>query len=187
MAGEPRRAVFFDRDGTLMEEVEYCRDPARVRVFPGAAEGLARLRAAGWLNVIITNQSGIGRGYFSVAEYEAVQAEVERQLGGTVDGTYFCADHPDVPSSRRKPGTGMVEEAARDLNINAARSWFVGDKAIDIACGRAAGCRTILVRTGYGDQQGDCGADFTVGDAREAVDVVLGRPWVALASGRTLG
>ncbi len=176
MTGEPRRAVFFDRDGTLMEEVEYCRDPARVRVFSGAAEGLAQLRAAGWLNVIITNQSGIGRGYFSVAEYEVVQAEVERQLGGTVDATYFCADHPDVPSPRRKPETGMVEEAVRDLGIDPARSWFVGDKAIDIACGRAAGCRTILVRTGYGHQHGECGADFTVGDVREAVEVVLRQP-----------
>lgn len=173
MGTEGRRAVFFDRDGTLMEEVEYCSDPAKVRVFPGAAEGLARLRAAGWLNVIITNQSGIGRGYFTVADYEAVQAETLRQLGGTVDGTYFCADHPDVPSERRKPGTGMVEEAVRDLGIEARRSWFIGDKGIDIECGRKAGCRTILVLTGYGEKHRDCGADFVVAGVAEACAIVL--------------
>ncbi len=167
-----RRAVFFDRDGTLMEEVHYCADPAKVRAFPGAAGALARLRAAGYLNIVITNQSGIGRGMLTVADYEAVNAELFRQLGGGIDGAYFCPDAPDRTTPRRKPGTGMVEEAARDFDLDLSASWFVGDKDIDIQCGRAAGCRTVLVLTGYGAGHREAGADFVVEGVAEAADLV---------------
>ena len=169
---EARRAVFFDRDGTLMQEVEYCDTPSKVRVVAGAAEALAGLREAGWLSVLVTNQSGIGRGYFSEAAYEAVNAELFRQLGHIPDASYHCPDHPDRPTSRRKPGTGMVEEAVRDLGIDPGASWFIGDKDIDVACGRAAGCRTILVSTGYGADHSGCGADFVATDVAEAIRLV---------------
>ncbi len=167
------RAVFWDRDGTLMEEVDYCGDPAKVKAIPGAGHAMSSLKMAGWLNVLITNQSGIGRGYFSAADYESVNAELIRQLGSTWDAAYFCPDAPPTPSLRRKPANGMLEEACRDLQIDAKRSWLVGDKASDIACGKTFGCRTVLVLTGYGKQHAECDADFTVADAAEAARVIL--------------
>jgi D-glycero-D-manno-heptose 1,7-bisphosphate phosphatase len=171
----PARAVFFDRDGTLMEEVNYCADPAQVRVYPGVPEALAKLKAAGFRVFVITNQSGIGRGMFTVEQYRAVEREFLRQVGeGLIDATYFCPDTPDIPSTRRKPEPGMVLEAAADYGIDLANSWFVGDKAADIECGRRAGTRTILVLTGYGAAARDCGPDFTASDVREAVDLICG-------------
>jgi len=168
-----RPAVFFDRDGTLMEEVEYCADPRLVRVYSGAGDALRRLKAAGYLAILITNQSGIGRGYFTEAQYCAVQDEFLAQIGGgLIDASYFCPDAPDVPSVRRKPETGMVAEAARDFGIDLARSFFIGDKAADIECGRRAGMRTILVMTGYGAQQ-QCASDWRARDVVEAISLIL--------------
>jgi D-glycero-D-manno-heptose 1,7-bisphosphate phosphatase len=167
------KAVFLDRDGTLMEEVEYCGDPARVRVYPGVPEALQKIRAAGWRTFIVTNQSGIGRGWMTEAQYRAVQDELLRQLGaGAIDDVYFCPDAPGVPSTRRKPAPGMVWEAAEAYNIDLPQSFFVGDKASDIECGQRAGMRTILVLTGYGAQQ-DCRADFIARDLTEALALVL--------------
>ena len=199
-------AVFLDRDGTLMDEVHYCADPALVRIFPGAAAALRRLNECGYLCVIITNQSGIGRGLLTEAQYHAVQAELLRQLeeqGSAakeamepigpmrpmspigpmqpashthplIAASYFCPDV--IPSLRRKPEPGMVLEA-RDLGIDLARSWFVGDKAADIACGAGVGARTILVQTGYGAKTAakllDLAPDFIVKDIAEAAEVVL--------------
>ena len=169
-----RPAVFFDRDGTLMEEVHYCSDPAKVAAMPGAAEALGRAHARGFLNVIITNQSGIGRGYFTEEQFQLVQAELLRQFGdGAIDATYFCPDHPDQPSARRKPAPGMVQEAATDLGIDLARSFFIGDMATDIECGRNAGTRTVLVATGYGQRDTATVADFRARDVVEAIDWVL--------------
>lgn len=163
------RAVFLDRDGTLMEEVGYCSRAEDVRIFPGVADALRRLKQAGYLNIIITNQSGIGRGYFSILDYENVQTELLRQLGtGLIDATYFCPDHPDKPSPRRKPAIGMLEEAMRDFGIDPAGSWMIGDKAIDIECGQNARLQTILVSTGYG-KQGGCSPDFRAETLAEAV------------------
>jgi D-glycero-D-manno-heptose 1,7-bisphosphate phosphatase len=167
------RAVFFDRDGTLMEEVHYCGDPARVRVFPGVPEALQKLKEAGFRTFVISNQSGIGRGLITEAQYRAVKEELLRQLGaGMIDATYFCADPPGMPSTRRKPEPGMVLEAAAAYDIDLARSYFIGDKSADIECGRRAGTRTILVMTGYGAEQ-DGRADFTARDVAEAVEIVL--------------
>ena len=98
------RAVFFDRDGTLMEEVHYCGDPGKVRVYAGVSEGLRKLREAGFRIFIVSNQSGIGRGLIGEAQYRAVQAELISQLGeGLIDGSYFCPDAPGTASTRRKP------------------------------------------------------------------------------------
>jgi D-glycero-D-manno-heptose 1,7-bisphosphate phosphatase len=155
-----------------MREEDHCDHPSRVHAIPGAAEALAELHAQGWLSVIITNQSGIGRGYFTTADYEAVNAELFRQIG-SVDAAYCCPDHPDTPTPRRKPGTGMIDDAVRDHGIDPKQSWMVGDKDIDIACGRAAGCRTVLVLTGYGEKHRDCGADFVAKDVTEAIQHIL--------------
>jgi len=173
-----RRAVFFDRDGTLMEEVEYCSDPARVKVIAGAPEALEALQRAGFLTIIVTNQAGIGRGLFKEAQYHAVQEELMRQLGaGRIDASYFCADAPGVPSRRRKPEPGMVLEAAAEFDIDLGASFLVGDKAIDVECGRRAGVRTILVRTGYGaalERDADFKApDFVADNVREAARWIL--------------
>jgi len=156
-----------------MEEVNYCNAAADVRAIPGAAAALSRLRAAGWLAVIMTNQSGISRGRVTVEQYEAVQAEVIRQLGGAIDASYMSPDLPESNSPRRKPGTGMISEAVSDLGIDLGRSFFVGDKAIDIQCGHNAGLPAVLVRTGYGIAQAGCGADYEAGDVVEAIAWIL--------------
>jgi D-glycero-D-manno-heptose 1,7-bisphosphate phosphatase len=167
-------AVFLDRDGTLMEEVHYCREPGQVRIIAGVTEALARLRTAGYRLVIITNQSGIGRGYFNTADFEAVQARLLSLLGETmIDATYFCPDAPEASSTRRKPEPGMVLEAASDLGLDLARSWFVGDKAVDVECGHRAGTRAILVRTGHGQSEDPAGAEFVAKDFATAANHIL--------------
>ena len=173
MPGDGRRAVFFDRDGTLMEEVHYCADPALVRVFPGVPEALRRLKEAGFGVFIITNQSGIGRGLITEAQYRAVQEEFLRQAGRDwIDASYYCPDAPGVASDCRKPATGMVRAATAEHQIDLAASYFVGDKSADIECGRRSGTRTVLVLTGYGAEQ-ECKADLTCRDAVEAVERIL--------------
>ncbi len=160
-------AVFFDRDGTLLPDVNYCGRPEDVHVFDDAAEALRRLKGAGYKIIVITNQSGIGRGYFTEAAYREVEREVDRQLGaGLIDATYFCPDLPNSGSLRRKPQPGMIHEAVRDHGIDLERSFFVGDKAIDAECGRNAGVRTILLNI-------DGAADWTVRSLTEAADVIL--------------
>ena len=176
MATEQRKkrpAVFFDRDGTLMDEVNFCNDPAQVRASPGMREALTRLRTSGWFAFIITNQSGIARGKISPLQYEAVQRELLRQVGDQIDASYFCPDLPEEASSRRKPNIGMVLEAVESFPVDLSRSYFVGDKAIDIQCGKHAGMQTILVTTGYGAQHIHCGADHTFEDAVAAVNFIL--------------
>jgi D-glycero-D-manno-heptose 1,7-bisphosphate phosphatase len=172
---ESHAAVFLDRDGTLMEEVNYCADPAKVKVFPGVPEALQQLGERGYLLIVISNQAGIGRGYFTETEYRAVETELSRQLlPALLDASYFCPDHPDRPTDRRKPAPGMVLEAQRDFEIDLARSFFIGDKAIDMECGRNAGMRTILVKTGYGAAEHErAGANWVVEDFREAAQIIL--------------
>jgi D-glycero-D-manno-heptose 1,7-bisphosphate phosphatase len=167
-------AIFLDRDGTLMRDVDYCGDPEKVEVFPEAAAGLGRLKKAGYKLIVITNQSGIGRGYFTEPEYRAVESEFLRQLGdGLIDASYYCPDLPDADSPRRKPAPGMVHEAQRDHRLDLARSYFIGDKTSDIECGRNAGVRTILVQTGYGATEIDCRADWIVPGLMQAAEVIL--------------
>jgi len=168
-----RPALFLDRDGTLMEEVDHCHDPAKVRAYQGAAEALSRARSLGWSIIIITNQSGIGRGYFSRDQFLEVQGELTRQLGGTIDATYMSPDLPDTGSLRRKPAPGMILEAAEEHGIDLARSFMVGDRNLDIECGRNAGVKTILVQTGYGLQHLDCGADYVTPTVTEAIQTAL--------------
>jgi D-glycero-D-manno-heptose 1,7-bisphosphate phosphatase len=170
-----RTAVFFDRDGTLMEEVHYCGDPAKVKIYPGVPGALRALKQAGFLNVIVSNQSGIGRGLITEAQYYAVQKELLRQIGNDlIDGSYFCPDAPDIPSPRRKPAPGMLLEAAAQFGIELSESYVVGDKAGDIESARRAGAGAILVLTGYGWQQ-ICEPDFTAEDASAAASWILRR------------
>src|SRR5882724_12108587 len=167
-------AVFLDRDGTLMREVNYCADPEQVEIFPGVPVALLRLKAAGYKLIVISNQAGIGRGYFTEAQYRLVEAEVARAvLPATLDAVYFCPDRPDLATDRRKPAPGMVFEAQRDHDIDLARSFLIGDKAIDIECGRNAGVRTILVKTGYGMQETHAAPHWIAEDLSAATDLIL--------------
>jgi D-glycero-D-manno-heptose 1,7-bisphosphate phosphatase len=167
-------AVFVDRDGTIMEDVSYCSDPKQVRIFPGIPEALRRLKSNGFKLIIITNQSGIGRGFFKIEQYRAVEAEILRQLGdGLIDASYFCPDVPGQHSSFRKPAPGMILQAAREHGIDLTRSFFVGDKEIDAECGRNAGVRTIRVQTGVEGDLTASIADWVAPDLANAAKIIL--------------
>lgn len=174
MAEQLTPAIFLDRDGTLMEDVDYCGDPKAVRVYDGVAEALRRLKQRGYKLFIITNQSGIARGYFTEEEYHAVEREVLRQIGdGLIEATYFCPHLPDARCKCRKGSPEMVLQAARDHHVDLSRSFFIGDKKSDMECGRKADVRTILVRTGYGKETDESLADFVASDLTEAADMIL--------------
>jgi len=167
-------AVFLDRDGTLMHDPGYVGDPTLVRLLPGVAGALARLKGHGFSTVIVTNQSGIGRKLFTEADFQRVHVRLMELLGtGLIDGMYFCADHPDCATERRKPGPGMLLEAAGDLGLDLARSWMVGDRAGDVEAGRRAGTRNVLVLTGEGTRADGAGAEFVANDLVAAVDFIL--------------
>jgi D,D-heptose 1,7-bisphosphate phosphatase len=154
---ETRPAVFLDRDGTLIEHAHYLSDPALVRLLPGAAEALRRLRQAGFARVLVTNQSAIGRGMLSVERLKEIHAELERQLaeaGASLDAIYYCPaapagdDRTVVECPDRKPGPGMLLTAAAEMGLDLAASWMVGDLISDVLAGLNAGCRSILVQSG---------------------------------------
>jgi len=167
-------AVFLDRDGTLMHDADYCSRPDQVRVFDGVASALRQLKKAGYKIIVITNQSGIGRGFFTEKDYRAVEAEVSRQLGeGLIDATYFCPDVPGQPSECRKPAPGMVLRAAREHDLDIARSFFVGDKEIDAECAHNAGVRAIRVRTGFDKMTDGSCADWVAEDVPAAAKIIL--------------
>jgi D-glycero-D-manno-heptose 1,7-bisphosphate phosphatase len=168
------RAVFIDRDGTIMHDADYCSDPEQVQIFEGAAPALNRLKKTGYKIIVITNQSGIGRGFFTEKQYRAVEAEVSRQLGDDlIDATYFCPDPPGQPSKCRKPAPGMVLDAARDNDLDLSRSFLIGDKEIDAECAHNAGVRAIRVRTGFDKMtEGSC-ADWVAEDLPAAAEIIL--------------
>ncbi len=150
-----RPAVFLDRDGTLVVEKGYLCRPGDVELIPGVGRALRELAEAGFLRVVVTNQSGVARGYFgrhAVAEVHEAIRRLLRARGADVDAWYVCPHHPAFtgPCGCRKPETGLLDRAARDLGIDLARSWVVGDKVSDVELARRAGCRAALVRTGYG-------------------------------------
>ncbi|MBU5612449.1 D-glycero-beta-D-manno-heptose 1,7-bisphosphate 7-phosphatase [Geomonas azotofigens] len=155
-----RRAVFLDRDGTINEEVQYLCRVEEFRLIPGVPYALQRLKDAGFLLVVVTNQSGIGRGLYDEAALQAIHDRMHEELGDfgiTIDACYFCPHHPEhgvgdyrVECTCRKPQPGMLEQAAEDLDIDLSRSYMIGDKLGDIEAGINAGCVSLMVRTGYG-------------------------------------
>jgi len=169
-------AVFVDRDGTIMQDADYCSDPQQVKIFAGVPEALKRLKSKGFKLIIITNQSGIGRGLFSVGQYRAVEGEVLRQLGnGLIDATYFCPDVPGRHSTFRKPAPGMIVAATREHQIDLSGSFLIGDKEIDVECGHNAGVRTIRVRTGFDRETTGSMADWVADDLAAAVEIILNK------------
>jgi D-glycero-D-manno-heptose 1,7-bisphosphate phosphatase len=179
-----RPAVFLDRDGTLIKLVHHLTSPSDVRLIRGAAGAVARLRAAGYATVIVTNQSVIGRGMLTEDGLARVHEEMQARLAreeAAIDHLYFCPTAPVtkdptvIEDPMRKPGPGMLLAAARDHALDLSASWMVGDTVSDMLAGRHAGCRTILVRTGYGarfDHPHDC-VDHVAADLREAADIIL--------------
>jgi D-glycero-D-manno-heptose 1,7-bisphosphate phosphatase len=150
-----RAAAYLDRDGTLIAERHYLSDPDRLELVPGTVEALKALKDAGYALVVVTNQSGIARGLYTEEDYRAVArrlTDVLYRSGVTLDGSYHCPHHPDVdgPCGCRKPGIGMYLQAAAQLGLDPARSWYVGDKPTDVLPALALKGRGILVRTGYG-------------------------------------
>jgi len=176
-----RPAVFLDRDGTVVDDPGFLRDPALVRLLPGTAPAIRRLNAAGFVVVIVTNQSGIARGLIQPAEYEAVEQRIGRMLadeGARVDATYHCPHYPGVGEQCEchKPGTLLYRRAAEALHLDLGASWGVGDRLSDLEPVRALGGKAILVRTGTGGEHAGAAvaAGFrVVDDLGAAVERIL--------------
>lgn len=155
-----RPALFMDRDGTVSEEVGYVNHPSRFRVFPYSAEAIRLLNDNGWLAIIVTNQAGVARGYFSEDVIIQIHDQLRRDLetaSAKLDAIYYCAHHPSVgePPYRldcdcRKPKAGLIDRAAKDFPIDLERSWMVGDRYSDIELARNAGLHSAFVLSGYG-------------------------------------
>ncbi len=187
--------VFLDRDGTLIEEVGYLDRPERVELFPYATDAIRALNRARIPIIIVTNQSGISRGFFTNEVVDEVHDHIAKLLargGAHIDAYYYCPHHPDgrVPEYAircecRKPGRGLVDRAARELGIVPEQSFTVGDRWVDVGLARSIGGKGVLVRTGYGyreevNPQAGLAADAVVNNLVEAVSFIL-------ASGPTSG
>jgi histidinol-phosphate phosphatase family protein len=148
-----RAAVFLDRDGTLIEDPGYLADPEGVRLLPGAVEAVGRLNRAGYVVVVVTNQSGIARGLLTEAQYLETERRLDQLLlerGARVDAHYFCPHHPDItgPCACRKPGVLLYRQAAERFGLDLGASWWIGDRPRDVEPAWTLGGRGILVRTG---------------------------------------
>jgi D-glycero-D-manno-heptose 1,7-bisphosphate phosphatase len=188
-----KRAVFFDRDGTLCREVGYVNHPSRLELMPDTPACLKRVRDAGLVAVVATNQAGIARGYFPEHVLHETHQRLEQLLaasGAALDGIYACVHHPEVgaPGWRqrcdcRKPRPGLLQRAARDLDLDLSRSFMVGDTFRDVGAGRQAGCEAcVMLRTGYGHGEllwkshaAEEWPDFVADDLTMAVDWILDR------------
>ncbi len=145
-------AVFLDRDGTLIEEVNYLSRVEDLRLFPFTQSAVKSLKDNGFLVIVVTNQSGIGRNVYTEADMHLIHSALQAQLENGIDAFYFCPHLPCDGCKCRKPGIGMIESAMTDFEIDMKNSWMIGDKKIDIETGQAGQMSTSLVSTGYGTQ-----------------------------------
>ncbi|MBX3266932.1 MAG: HAD family hydrolase [Acidobacteria bacterium] len=178
MTNELQKAVFLDRDGTLIEEVDFLSRVEDMRLFASTAAALTRLHQAGFKLFVVTNQSGIARGYFGEADVHAIHDQLQADLGGMISGFQFCPHMPNAGCRCRKPNIGMIEASVGPSVLDIENSWMIGDKLLDIETGFNAGLRTALVRTGYGSKAADLlerRPDVIADDIGEAVDLILGR------------
>ena len=180
-----RRAVFLDRDGTLIEDKDYLHRPEEVVIFPGAGEALKRLQDAGFVLIIVTNQSGIGRGYFTMEDCERVHEHLVNEFakfGVSFAKIYIAPEAPNRPSRGRKPSPQFLFDARDEFEIDLTQSYIVGDKLIDLECGWNAKVKqSILVRTGYGAKFEKSNPEI----ARRAVvadDIRAAAAWMLLQS-----
>ena len=179
-----RPAVFVDRDNTLIRDPGYLRDPDQVQLIPGAVESLQRLRSAGYPVIVVSNQSGVARGYLTEEDVAAIHERLNSLLiakGAGVDAIYYCPYLDSVEAVRteyrvdsdlRKPKPGMLLLAAREHGLDLSRSWMIGDGERDVQAGKSAGCRAILLATN--GQTPSTAADHIAGDLPAAVDLILG-------------
>jgi D-glycero-D-manno-heptose 1,7-bisphosphate phosphatase len=182
-----RRAVFLDRDGTVLEEAGYLDRLERLVFFPFAIDAIRLLNRAGFAVVIITNQSGVGRGMYEEDFVHQAHGVVDQRVtagGGHIDGFYYCPHHPTAEIERyrkdcdcRKPGPGMLHAAAEDLELDLSRSFAVGDKWTDVQAGNTAGAKGILVRTGYG-RSSEASSRRHVEPAWIADDLIAATAWI---------
>lgn len=177
-----KKAVFLDRDGTILREVEYLSRAEDMEILPGAARALRRLGEAGYLRLVVTNQSGVARGYFGSEVVEGLNEELRRRLkreGADVEDFAYCPHLPALtgPCDCRKPAPGLLLELAARHGVDLSASWMVGDKAVDVAAGKNSGCRAALVRTGYGAAEEEAarefGPDMVVDDLSVFADAIL--------------
>ena len=148
-----RPGLLLDRDGVINEECDYLHDPKDLVMISGVDKAIAEINQCHIPVAVVSNQAGIGRGLYGVEAYKAVNRAIAdhlAQAGAHIDAWYFCPHHPDADCACRKPRPGMVLTAAKDLSLDLGCSVLVGDKVSDLEAARAAGCRTVLVRTGYG-------------------------------------
>ncbi|MDR3440707.1 D-glycero-beta-D-manno-heptose 1,7-bisphosphate 7-phosphatase [Telmatospirillum sp.] len=171
-----RRFVLLDRDGTLNVERDYLSDPDQLELIAGVGAALRRLRQSGFGLVVVTNQSGIARGYFDIATVRRIHERLRALLAGenvSLDGIYFCPHAPEDACHCRKPRPGMVEQAVDDHGFDPRQAFLIGDSAVDINLGRAVGATPLLVRTGWGEKaerEGNCVPAAIVDDLAAAVD-----------------
>jgi D-glycero-D-manno-heptose 1,7-bisphosphate phosphatase len=179
------RAVFLDRDNTLVFDPGYLSNPADVQLLDRVVEGLALLTQAGFALVIVTNQAGVARGYFDESAVSAVNAEIVRQLsaaGVLINAVYYCPYHPEgiiEPFNQnhpdRKPNPGMLLRASRDFGFDLVQSWMIGDSMYDSEAGKRAGCRTIRIRSANTKlRDDDSWTDYFCGNMLEAADIIIG-------------
>jgi D-glycero-D-manno-heptose 1,7-bisphosphate phosphatase len=180
-----RRFALLDRDGTIIHERHYLADPADVELLPGAARGLRELHRLGFGLVVVTNQSGLARGYFDQTQLERIHARLRHLLsaeGVTLDGIYVCPHLPEAYCICRKPRPGLAQQAVAEHGFDVAEAIVVGDKSCDVDLGRAVGAMSFLVRTGYGlEFESSSGADLVVDDL-PAVAAYLGGAALASAA-----
>jgi D-glycero-D-manno-heptose 1,7-bisphosphate phosphatase len=177
------RAVFLDRDGTILDEVGYLNHISRFRMLPGAAAAIQRLNLAGILVVVVTNQSGVARGFFREEMIGQIHQRMVAELGAAgahVDGVYYCPHGTEAGCDCRKPFLGMLTRAAEEHGLEILGSGLVSDRYDDIAMGHAAGCRTVMVMTGYGRGELEWNRErwprqpeFVAEDIVQAVDILL--------------
>ena len=156
------RAVFLDRDGVICEDVNYIKTPSQCKLLPGVGSAIGLLNDLGLKIVIVSNQSGVARGYFTEEDVKQVNQKMLNELGGSchIDAIYFCPHHPEIGNQVykkecdcRKPNPGMLNVAAQDLNLDLKHSFMIGDKMDDVLTGYRVGCETILVLTGKGQEE----------------------------------
>ncbi len=174
-----KRFVLIDRDGTLNVEKQYLSAPDQLELIPGAAPALKRLQEAGWGICVVSNQSGIARGYFDIGQLGNVHrrlTEMLAQFDVQLDGIYFCPHGPDDGCGCRKPLPGMIHQAMAEHGFNPRQAWVIGDKEADVGLGHAAGAKSILVRTGYGKSyESNTKAEFIADDLAAGIDLILDR------------
>lgn len=171
-------AVFIDRDGTLIEEVNFLSRVEDLRIFSYTSEAIELLKNNGFLIIVVTNQSGIGRGIYTEAAMNAIHDKLQADLSGAIDAFYFCPHLPCDGCACRKPGLGMIDAARSDFVVDMQNSWMIGDKKLDIETGFNAEIGTVLVKTGYGRSHAanlERKPDFIADDLLEAVKLLVSR------------